>query len=318
MPTTLPNMGLTSWPSGTDQFDHTALANNWTAVDNHDHSSGKGLQIPTAGLQNLAVTNGKIAADAVDAGKILDGSVGSAELGSNAVTTVKITDSNVTTAKIADANVTTAKIADANVTAAKLADAARLGLSDLTSVRRGKSIVSTLETLTAPSGYQFAPTPDLVSNIVLPTDGLIAVLFNGMWQSSATTAVLAGIFLGSNQATIAPGRTNYQDAPQAQAASLTPGVANKDAALSSYGGGLISETVDNVSNQYTGPVTTGQIAGLQTGGGSYTSISPLGVGGPCYIFAAAGTYSVGIKYAQQVSGNITVKNRKLWVWTLAF
>jgi len=87
------NMGL-NWP---DVGDSTYPAETDVAVgkvDAHDHSSGKGVLIPAAGLA------------------------------SNSVTTVKIADANVTTDKIADANVTTAKILDANVTTSKIADAA--------------------------------------------------------------------------------------------------------------------------------------------------------------------------------------------------
>lgn len=113
MSITLTNMGLTEWDQPTDHFSYTELAANWNKVDVHDHTSGKGVQIPTGGIANLAVTLAKIADLAVGTTKIAD-------LG---VTTAKIADANVTTPKIADANVTTVKIADANVTLAKLATA---------------------------------------------------------------------------------------------------------------------------------------------------------------------------------------------------
>lgn len=105
MSTTYSNIGLTAWTSGSDLFNHIQLANNFQAIDNHDHTSGKGLPIPTGGLQNLAVTGPKVAADAIDASKILDGSVGTNELAANAVTTTKITDANVTNPKLADGSV---------------------------------------------------------------------------------------------------------------------------------------------------------------------------------------------------------------------
>lgn len=114
MSTTLTNMGLVSWTSGNDFFSSSDLSANWSKVDAHDHTTGKGVQIPTAGLANGAVTGAKLAADAVDGSKILDGSVNSAELASNAVTNVKILDGAVTTTKILDANVTAAKIASAS------------------------------------------------------------------------------------------------------------------------------------------------------------------------------------------------------------
>lgn len=68
----IPSSGETNYP--------TSVSNSFTSIDQHDHTSGKGVQIPTAGL--------------VD----------------NAITTVKITDLNVTTAKIAANAVTRAKL----------------------------------------------------------------------------------------------------------------------------------------------------------------------------------------------------------------
>lgn len=81
MARTTTNISLNVWDQVTDHFNHVELANNWDKVDAHDHTSGKGVQIPTAGLA------------------------------SNAVTTAKIADAQITTAKIADAQVTSQKFA---------------------------------------------------------------------------------------------------------------------------------------------------------------------------------------------------------------
>jgi hypothetical protein len=58
---TTAKMGLTVWNLLTDLYDHTQLANNWAKVDYHDHSPGKGVQIPTDGLADGAVTGSKLA-----------------------------------------------------------------------------------------------------------------------------------------------------------------------------------------------------------------------------------------------------------------
>lgn len=76
-------MSLTSWDLAADEYDHTELSNNFVLVDAHDHSTGKGVQVPTGGIANLAVTTAKLA----------DG----------AVTTAKIADEAITYAKIASA-----------------------------------------------------------------------------------------------------------------------------------------------------------------------------------------------------------------------
>jgi uncharacterized protein YjbI with pentapeptide repeats len=140
MATTTANMGL-SVPSVNDTDYPTSISDSFNAIDDHDHSSGNGVQIPSAGILDGAVGSSKLAANAVTTTKIADSNVTAAKIAdsnvttakiadanvtegkiaANAVTTTKIADSNVTAAKIADSNVTTAKIADANVTAAKLA-----------------------------------------------------------------------------------------------------------------------------------------------------------------------------------------------------
>lgn len=54
-------MGLRIWNLLTDLYDHSQLADNWAKVDYHDHSAGKGVQIPTEGLADGAVTGPKLA-----------------------------------------------------------------------------------------------------------------------------------------------------------------------------------------------------------------------------------------------------------------
>jgi len=77
-------MSLKSWNASSDLFSYTELDANWSKVDAHDHTTGKGVQIPSAGIATGAVT--------------------ATQLASNAVTTAKITDANVTDAKLASPN----------------------------------------------------------------------------------------------------------------------------------------------------------------------------------------------------------------------
>jgi hypothetical protein len=58
---TSPKMGLRIWNLLTDLYDHAQLADNWAKVDYHDHSPGKGVQVPTEGLADGAVTGPKLA-----------------------------------------------------------------------------------------------------------------------------------------------------------------------------------------------------------------------------------------------------------------
>lgn len=57
-------MGITKW-GASDHFSYSELAANWDLVDAHDHTSGKGVQIPTAGIANSAITSAKIADGAI-------------------------------------------------------------------------------------------------------------------------------------------------------------------------------------------------------------------------------------------------------------
>lgn len=72
---TTPNMGLTEWDLSSDPYDHSQLAANFGAIDIHDHSSGKGVKIGTAGIQNGAITNALLAANSVNGSNVVDGSI---------------------------------------------------------------------------------------------------------------------------------------------------------------------------------------------------------------------------------------------------
>lgn len=75
MANTLSNMGLKQWNLSDDRFAYIELADNFAAIDQHDHTVGHGVQIPSAGLASGAVTNAKLASGAVDSTKILSGTI---------------------------------------------------------------------------------------------------------------------------------------------------------------------------------------------------------------------------------------------------
>lgn len=140
-------------------------------------------------------------------------------------------------------------------------------------------------------------TPDEISGVVLPTNGLIVVGYSANIKSSVSSAGAAAIFIGSNQVKIDAGGA----APAAQFVS-TSGTTFHHISTNSYGLALVGSEV------WTGDVTTGQILGAANSGVA------LG-GGPIHVFAAAGTYTVSVKYGAS-SGTVTAKERKLWVWVL--
>lgn len=211
-----------------------------------------------------------------------------------------------------------AEISAGAIDADHLADAARLGLTDDSTVRRGKSIVSG-EQVAASSSLSFLGTPDRVQNIVLPTDGLIFALYQATWKSSVAFAGSAELFLDNEPVRVADGKAGGDPA---ELAAFTGGTADAYGPLYSTPLGLRSFN-GNPDSAYTGDVTTGQVVGGMVWGPSTSSVSSYANakrfegGGWMSIFAAAGTYDVGVKFAA-ASGSVSVKNRKLWVWTMAF
>lgn len=184
--------------------------------------------------------------------------------------------------------------------------------------QRGKSIIATTESRTNVA-YGTLTTPDQVSGIVLPTDGLIMVFFQAMWQESVANAARAAIFVGANQL---QAQLPSNLAPVTVAAARDSGSSpNFDTPLHSTPAGLVSYTT---SGGASADVTTGQIVGALNGtapkedsGAGLIPGATGPIGGPCYIFAAAGTYDISVKFKSS-SGSVTAKNRKLWVRALSF
>lgn len=195
-----------------------------------------------------------------------------------------------------------------------------LGINDGTTVRRGKSIIATSEARTN-TAYGLMTTPDRVSGITLPTDGLIAVAYKATWQESVSAAGFAAIFLGANQlqALTSAGGNGLQ------CARTAAGAPNIDRILTSSAVGLV--TAGQAAGNAAADVTTGQVAGLigDTVGVTYgigsfgvrSGDDGLGAGGVVYIEAAAGTYDVSVQF-KSTSGSVTVKNRRLRVWAISF
>lgn len=299
------NMGLKVWNLVTDAYDHAQIADNWAKVDQHDHSGNRGVQIPTGGIEDGAITNPKRAVSFT------------ATPTDNTVTTIKIADGAVTTGKIADGAVTTPKIGNGQVTGDKLLTllADEMGSNSSGVTRRGASMIATPQARTDPA-YGTLTTPDQVT-VTLPTNGLIRVFYQATWKESVDDTARAAIFIGANQLKVA--NTPGAITPQAQSArTITAGGPDIYIPLASFGMGLYSSAsgIDDYQD-----VTTGQAIGIaddaatasnsrqDVGGVSYTAPPS---GGPCYIFADAGVYTISIRFKSS-SGSVTVKNRKLWV-----
>jgi hypothetical protein len=185
----------------------------------------------------------------------------------------------------------------------------RLGLNDASGQKgRGKSIIAASESRTN-AAYGLLPTPDRVSGIVLPADGLIFIGYQSTWFESVALAARAAIFIGANQLKAVQ---TFGSPPQVQEVNTqSSSIQGTGIALGTSAAGLRSESV---STAYAGDVTTGQVLGV--GQGSDGVGSRVGFGFTT-VFAAAGTYDVSVQFKAS-SGSVSALGRKLWVWTLGF
>lgn len=176
-----------------------------------------------------------------------------------------------------------------------------LGVSQSGSPRRGKCIVPAAE-FTGSAAYTLLPTPDRVSGIVLPTDGLLLIGYKALWKSQAGSGTCkAAVFLGANQLKLGAAAA----APSVQEATL-PGNGIAYTHLTTSPTGLVTGAPAATD---ASDVTTGQILGAQQT-----------MGGLMAVFAAAGTYDVSVQFIGNgaVGDLVTVKNRKLWVQAVGF
>lgn len=87
--TTTPNMSL-SVPAAGDTDYPTSISDSFTLIDEHDHSTGNGVQIPSGGIANGAITVNKPASSSADGSTI--------EVSSGAY---RVKDGGITAAKLA-------------------------------------------------------------------------------------------------------------------------------------------------------------------------------------------------------------------------
>lgn len=168
-----------------------------------------------------------------------------------------------------------------------------LGVSDGSNVRRGKSIIATEESRTN-TAYGTLTTPDQVSSLVMPTDGLFLIGFQALIKSSVSAAGNAALFIGATQLK----RTSGAGAPAVQAATT---VGTSYGTVASAAGGLATEGAADSQ------VTTGQLI----------STDSAFLGGLCVVFAAAGTYTISCQ-VKASSGSVTMKERKMWCLAISF
>ena len=135
-------------------------------------------------------------------------------------------------------------------------------------------------------------TPDRCEDIVVPTNGLIKVVFRALVKHTDLANAEVALFVGSNQAKLAT-------ASAAPAAQSTVQVAASDYEwVISYCNGITFLDGAPASDG----VTTGLVAGSE-----------------CVIQGLpAGTYDVSARYKVGGGGTLSAKNRGLWVRSEAY
>jgi len=205
-------------------YDSVAPGSNNFEGRGYVNSTSKNLQVwdgsafqqvvaPTTGIENLAVTTGKLANNAVTTAKVDAAGLAAAALATDSVITAKIQDLAVTTGKLAALSVTTAKIAadavtadelasnavvtasivDANVTEAKLATGAvtesKIGTAAVTVTKVADASLTYAKLNLADASI---PGAKLVSNSVTSTQLAVnAVTTGALTDLNVTTAKLA-------------------------------------------------------------------------------------------------------------------------------
>ncbi len=171
----------------------------------------------------------------------------------------------------------------------------------------GKSIINT-EQFTTSTSPTYLGTPDRIQNLILETDGLISIAFQANWVKSQTVADSTAVALPvlNGQQIYTAKDHDYAGVVSTAATRLDTDTDRPGALWTTPTGLATSPRWHNDPN-----LTTGQVIG-----GIEGTSNPSG--GVMTVFAAAGTYEVGIMFYVIGTGYVTVKNRRLWAWVKDF
>lgn len=77
---TTPNMGLFAWDLSKDKFSHEQLSENFRAIDLHNHSKGRGVQLSGESLFPESIENEQLAREAVEGKNVKQHTLGSEQI----------------------------------------------------------------------------------------------------------------------------------------------------------------------------------------------------------------------------------------------
>lgn len=194
--------------------------------------------------------------------------------------------------------------ANGNIDVTNLSQAAATQLGGNTALQNAKGVFARSATDgTSSTSFVALGTPDQAT-VTLPTNGLISLAYQAVWNVSANHTATAAIFLNGVQLQLAAGG----GPTAAQAAIMSASVAGgQDTPLGSTPLGL--QGIPSSGATYPGDATTGQLIGVQS--------SAVGWCGP--IKASAGNYTVQVRFmVDNGVAILNVHNRTLWVKAEAF
>lgn len=165
----------------------------------------------------------------------------------------------------------------------------------------GKLYVPTQETIVSTT-YALATTPDRIQNVVMPTDGLFAIGFIGMWKVSAAATVNACVHLGANP--VKAPNTASGGSPINAEAQASPGLATGYTWVTTSKFGMAGTMAAGAD---ASTVSTGMTLWNQA----------FGDGGLVQVFAAAGTYDISVQWKTS-TGTLSIKERRLWVHAIPY
>lgn len=294
---------INGWlPRGSYEVDIT-IPGETPFVEYLDIAPGSEKAVETAWIAEEAITGVKVSSAIKDAaaGTASLRTLGTGEKQATAGNDSRLsnertpTANSVTTAKIAKEAITEEKLGSGAVTKAKLAT----GIGAFTWYT--PKIILT-EQSTSSTSFVTLSTPDEITGVVVPSNGVIFLLYQAVCKSSVKNGGQVTIFLNSTEVkTAAPGFA----APAGVSIQLVS-PANIFNPISSSPVGGLARVEPLTETGYTGDVTTGQVFGV------FPPTPQTTPSGPCQIFVNEGTYNVSIKWKAS-SGSVTAKERRLLV-----
>jgi hypothetical protein len=283
MATTYTNMGLMSWNAGADLFSYADLDANWAKIANHDHTSGNGVQVPTDGIADNAITSAKILNDT-----IVNADINSAA----AIVGTKLAANTITNDRIATA------------------DLDKLGLTSGSTIRRAHLAIDQDEsTASTTVGGVYLTTNDKVT-VTVPNNSLLIISYTAWVKNSVTLNARARLTINGNQLQTlsagvwGSGAVDYVgNASTANYSPLSTTTGNPGVGIIDIGG--------TTGTNATPPAypTGGYFLGLNSQLSSNLVYARIETGF---------TGDIGIKYWNNAAGTTNVHRRRLTVWTVGF